>query len=53
MNAIHDEHALPHSFEPVSPPIASASWADLLIEAVFVGAVFLVLALIVVASVGR
>ena len=53
MNVIPDEHAPPISFEPVSPPVASASWFDLLIEAGFVGVVFLVLALIVVASVGR
>ena len=53
MNVISDEHVPSANFEPVSPPVASAPWSDLLIEAGFVGAVFLVLALVVVASVGR
>jgi hypothetical protein len=53
MNMIPDEHVLPNSFEPVSSPVVSAPWSDILIEAGFVGAVFLVLALIVAASVGR
>ena len=53
MNVTHDEQATSMSFEPVSPAVTSAPWSDLLIEAGFVGVVFLVLAFIVVASVGR
>jgi hypothetical protein len=53
MNVISDEHVPTSSFEPASSPVASAPWSEILIEAGFVGAVFLVLALVVVASVGR
>ena len=53
MNVIHDEHAAKSSFDAFRPPVASAPWVDLWVEAGFVGVVFLVLALIVAASVGR
>lgn len=53
MNVIHDEHASQSSFEAFRPPVASAPWFDLLVEAASVGVVFLVLAVIIAASVGR
>ena len=53
MNVIHDEQASQGSFEAFRPPVASAPWFDLLVEAGSVGVVFLVLALIIAASVGR
>lgn len=52
MNVTHDEHASQGDLKPSSPPAASAPWLELLIEAGCVGIVSLVLALVVVASVG-
>ena len=53
MNVIHDEQASQGSFEAFRPPVASAPWFDLLVEAGSVGVVFLVLALIIAVSVCR
>ena len=53
MNAFREEHDPPSSSQSLGRPILGASWTDLLIDAALVGAVFLVLAIIVVTSAGQ
>ena len=53
MDVIREEHDPQGDLPPLSRPGPGASWAELLIDAALVGAIFLVLAMIVVASGGQ